>query len=121
MLVGETYSNEKSSSQLKSSGWSLGIDEEWGPLPALEEGGPDDAVDGYTFRAYFLPVPKPPSTVPQSYWTTELINMLPSKEGTRRGDIVQQMVDPNSGSWRIVFVVTSIEYRSQTIKDWSHS
>ncbi len=73
LLVGGTYSHDKTEDQLKSSGWSVGISEEWGPPPAPEENCAPDAVSEYSFDMYFLPVPKLSSTLPSNYWTTELL------------------------------------------------
>ena len=69
-----------------------------------------DAVIAYTFRVFFLPVPKPPSTLQPSYWTQELIKYM--KPGSLPPG---QSIDPNSGCWRLVYVVTEIQCNDSTL------
>jgi hypothetical protein len=101
-MVGGGYDHESSDTTTTQTEWGIELADEWGP-PISQE---PDSVSSYSFRVYFLPVPKSPSNLPPTYWTTELRQLLGPGDETKPADI-----DPNSGCWRIVFVVTEIIYR----------
>jgi len=96
VMAGVDYSHNSITDSDKSSKWSIGLDGTWGPpnRPELPE-----SVSAYNFRIYLLPVPVPPSALKKTYWTEELI------EKTN-----QTGLDGNSACWRIVYVVTLINY-----------
>jgi hypothetical protein len=102
LMAGSTVTHESTTDENTESGWSVSLSETWGPtLPGTDP----NAVTKYDFRIFFLPVPTAPSTLPPTYWTQELIKYMPKgnyPSGTN--------IDPNSACWRIVFVVTAIEY-----------
>ena len=102
-LAGAKFSRNRSAADITKSSWGLDISNNWGPLN--NENLPD-SIQQYGFRAYFLPVPQSPSTLPPEYWAAELIKYLPNE-----GIFSRAMVDPRSACWRIVFVVTDIGYR----------
>lgn len=96
VMAGVDYSHDSISDLDKKSGWSVGLGDTWGPPFRREL---PESVSAYDFRVYLLPVPVDPSPLTKTYWTTELIAQ------TKRKDL-----DPNSGCWRIVYVVTRIEH-----------
>ena len=102
MLAGSTVTHESTTDENTESGWSVSLSETWGPtLPSKDP----NAVTKYDFRIFFLPVPTAPSTLPPTYWTQELIKYMPGGSYPSSSNI-----DPNSACWRIVFVVTAIQY-----------
>ena len=104
-LGGTTYTHESTESENKESEWEIRLDDDdWGP-PWREE--VPDSVASYDFRLFFLPVPKSPSTLSSSYWIEELLAYLPPGS-----DIQKSNIDLGSSCWRIVFVVTHIQYRN---------
>lgn len=121
-MAGGSYSRDRSVSNLVSSGWGVGISEKWGPIVPGNDTIVKDWVRSYSFRMYFLPVPKSPSTLPHNYWTTEFTNSLAPKALVNSDGIENnRKIDPNSGSWRILFVVTEIEYaEGSKKKDYRH-
>lgn len=101
-LVGASYSRENSEATTNKTSWGIEIEgnEGWGGPPNRELKDAPDSVKSYSFRLYFLPVPAANSGLPPNYWTKELIDN--SSGGDR--------IDPHSGAWRIVYVVTRIVY-----------
>lgn len=92
-LVGLSYEQESISSQETTNTWQISVD---------KYDVPDgDAVDSYSWRLYYL---LPPAGNPY-VWTAELC----SNAGVAGLDASQ--IDPNSGAWRIVYVVTDIVYK----------
>ena len=112
-LAGSTVNKELTTSENTESGWSVSLSDTWGPtLP----GSDPNAVTKYDFRIYFLPVPAAPSTLAPIYWTQELRNYMPN--GTYPSS---KNIDPNSACWRIVFVVTAIDYvAGSTLKPYQY-
>jgi hypothetical protein len=104
-LGGGTYSHESDQQESSETSWGINLSETWGPtqLPTS-----DDSVVRYDFRLFFLPVPTPPQ-LPTNYWAQELKDYMPAG-----GDTPASSIDPNSGCWRIVFVVTTIIYKDST-------
>lgn len=103
-LGGATYSHESTESENKESEWGISLGDEWGPPRRSEL---PESVAAYEFRLFFLPVPKSPSTLNSSFWIQELATYL-----TAGSDIQVSNIDPGSSCWRIVFVVTKIQYRN---------
>jgi hypothetical protein len=102
-LGGATYSHESTESENKESEWGISLSDEWGP-PRRDL---SESVAAYDFRLYFLPVPKSPSALPSSYWVQELSTYLGAGS-----DLHVDNIDTGSSCWRIVFVVTNIQYRN---------
>lgn len=111
-MVGASYSHESTQSQNKESEWSISLDEDWGP-PAREE--MPKTVAAYDFRLFFLPVPKAPSKLEPSHWAQELKQYLNPKSETKSDEI-----DVNSGCWRIVYVVTNIQYQDDDANSYQY-
>ena len=104
LLAGSTVTHESTTDENTESGWTVSLSETWGPT--LPSKNPDpNAVTKYDFRIFFLPVPTAPSTLPPNYWTQELITNMP--DGSYPSG---KNIDPNSCCWKIVFVVTAIQY-----------
>ena len=103
MLFGASYSSETTETAIKESEWGISLDSDWGP-PAREN--ISHTVTRYAFRLFFLPVPKSPSKLSANHWVQELCNYMP--EGS---DTPAAAIDQNSGCWRIVFVVTDIQFK----------
>lgn len=104
-LGGATYSHESTESENKESDWTITLGgDDWGPPTRAEL---PESVAKYEFRLFFLPVPKSPSTLHSSFWMQELATYL-----TPQSDIKASNIDSGSGCWRIVFVVTNIQYRN---------
>ena len=101
MLAGTTATHTTTTQENTESGWTINLSEEWGPTLGTDP----NAVTKYDFRIFFLPVPTQPSTLPANYWTNELRSYMPT--GTYPA---AKNIDPNSSCWRMVFVVTAIEY-----------
>ncbi|MDF1698680.1 MAG: hypothetical protein P1U56_22700 [Saprospiraceae bacterium] len=101
-LAGASYSRENSEATTKKTTWGIEVEgkENWGGPPPRTFKDAPESIAGYTFRLYFLPVPNKESGLHPNYWTKELIDNV--HDGER--------IDPNSGSWRIMYVVTLIEY-----------
>lgn len=101
-LVGASYSRENSEATTNEISWGIEVEgkENWGGPPVRNLKDAPDSVKSYTFRLYFLPVPSKDSGLHPNYWTKELIDNV--HDGER--------IDHNSGSWRIMYVVTKIEY-----------
>jgi hypothetical protein len=72
---------------------------------------PDGPVTAYTWRIYYLP---PPQAKPNA-WTTELLSYA------KQANINSTQYDPNSGAWRIVYVVTDILYADGRFYHYSGS
>lgn len=96
-LAGGSYSSERSVGDTKASKWGLEISD-FEVFPRKDLSG---SVKAYTFRAFFLPVPKATSNIPPNYWTCELI---------KNAELGSDVIDYKSCCWRLVFVVTDIEY-----------
>jgi hypothetical protein len=113
-LVGGTYSRDVTTTDEKVNEWSLGLAEGYGAF------GPCDApkqIANYTFRIYFLPAPTPsagPNSLAPNYWVKELIEFLPKAPG--EGQVDPKSIDPNSGAWKIMFIVDSYESNDKTVK-----
>lgn len=103
-LAGATYEHESSNSENKEYQWGLKLGEEWGP--PIEPDDPE-AIASYAFRIFFLPVPKSPSNLPSNYWAEELRNNMQKDDR-----VSKEMIDENSGCWKIVYVVTGITYNN---------
>lgn len=95
-LAGGSYSQDHSNSTTDQSEWGLELND-FSVLSSQESN--KDGIREFTFRAYFLPIPKSDSKLPSNYWTYELI---------KNGTFDDQSIDPNSSCWRLVFVVTKI-------------
>ncbi|MBR9923014.1 MAG: hypothetical protein GYB31_19480 [Bacteroidetes bacterium] len=110
-LVGASYSRENSEATTNKTSWGVEIEgkENWGGPPVRNFEEVPESIKSYSFRLYFLPVPDKDSGLPPNYWTEELIQNVP--EGDR--------IDPHSGSWRIMYVVTEIEYNDPKKKGYS--
>jgi hypothetical protein len=105
-LAGVDYSHESTQSENKDSGWGINLGDKWGPP---KRDNVPNSVKAYEFRLFFLPVPKPPSTLTEMYWTNEAMKYMPSES-----DTPADTIDPNGACWRIVYIVTSIAYRDET-------
>lgn len=113
-LVGGTYSTETSDSVGTSKEWSIGLAEGWGELGNAH--GPT-MISQYTFQIYFLPPPKPSASIASptwpamgpNYWTKELQLCAPHAPKSDYDQIDPSSIDPNSGAWRIFFIVDSYE------------
>jgi hypothetical protein len=99
-LGGVTLNQESTTTETTETNWGISLSGSWGPPISSAPG----AVKSYEFRLFFLPVPTAPSQLPPTYWTAELIKNLPN------GSVSGQTIDPNSACWRIMYVVTRIEY-----------
>lgn len=99
-LAGVTLTQESTTTATTETKWGIELSKGWGPHISSATG----SVKSYEFRLFFLPVPSGLSTLPPNYWAQELINNIPN--GTADG----QKIDTSSCCWRIVFVVTAIEY-----------
>jgi hypothetical protein len=110
-LAGATYSHEATTTENQQTKWSIELEPGWGPptsdLPA--------SVRRYVYRLFFLPVPVPPSTLPRNAWTVELRRHLKPGDDTSAASI-----DPQSCCWKIVFVVTEIDYRDPKRPSYQH-
>lgn len=110
-LAGATYSHEATTTENQQTKWSIDLEPGWGPptseLPA--------SVRRYVFRLFFLPVPVAPSTLPRNAWTAELRRHLKPGDDTSADSI-----DPQSCCWRIVYVVTEIDYRDPKKPGYQH-
>lgn len=118
VLAGGGYKREWSSEALKEVAWTIGAEAKDFNIPMpleADEGGDPNGVVEYSFRAYFLPVPSKPSTLPPNQWAMELKDRLPDKE---HGDFkfTKDRIDTGFGCWRIFFLVTSIQYRKGASK-----
>lgn len=116
-MIGGGYEREWTEEDLTSVKWTVGVEENFAlrmPL-AVDKGGSPDGVTLYSFRAYFLPVPRSPSTLPTNQWTTDLQAILPEKKSGET-NITKQNIDTGSGCWRIAFLVTKIDYREGSSK-----
>jgi hypothetical protein len=103
-LVGTTVSYTAQTTTTSGQQWGVNITPDtWGPPPWYSTTGPgyEQAMQEYAFRLYFLP---PPAGQP-NYWTQELIKYLPKVEGQQFTDV--SLIDPQSGPWRIVYVVVA--------------
>jgi len=111
-LAGATYSHDASTTENQQTKWSIELERGWGPptseLPA--------SVRRYVYRLFFLPVPVPPSTLPRNAWTAELRRHLKPGDDTKATSI-----DRQSCCWKIVFVVTEIDYRDHHRPSYLHS
>lgn len=58
----------------------------------------------------------PPSKLDKNYWTAELIAHMPAES-----DVPGNSIDPNSCCWRIVFVVTAINYKNDTTNNYNYA
>ena len=111
-LEGVTFSVESSTSQEQSQEWSIGLEKGWGAFGDLQE---NNMISSYTFQIYFLPPPAAsdifkgrnwPAMGP-NYWVKELQLCAPKVHGEHQID--PYSIDPNSGGWRIFFVVDSYQ------------
>jgi hypothetical protein len=100
-MYGIEFSRDNSFSTETENEWSIELSDGWGPK-AISSG---ELVTSYTFRIYFLPVPTDPSPIPKTYWTDELLRFSARDGETKDID----SIDPGSGCWKIVYVVTKIE------------
>ena len=115
ILGGGGYEQRQSTSDLKENGWELKIEGKlnnaWGPeINDTAEG----AVAAYSFRTYFLPVPDCRSSLHATHWCDELRDGLRHSAGDGHQRLTADMIDKGSGAWRILFVVTKIDYHHQT-------
>lgn len=118
VMAGGGYKREWSEESLTEAKWTIGADASEFDVPRprpLEDGGDPDGVVEYSFRAYFLPVPTKPSTLPTNQWAKDLQDMLP-EEPERGYTFTKDQVDTGFGCWRIFFLVTSINYREGSKK-----
>ena len=104
-LAGGTYSSADSVAGTKAVTWGLELAEDWGP-PEAKRSKEVGAVESYDFAALYLPSPQKPSKLDKNFWAMELQRGLEAA-GSK---VPPTMIDPNSGCWRVVFVVTRIEY-----------
>jgi hypothetical protein len=119
-LAGFTMSASTITKTTEGHAWGVAINN-WGAPGWGEPGGSYatnhheewlNAIAAYSFIMILLPPPAADSDFGANYWAAELKDLLPTVSGqifTRDADI-----DPNSGTWKIVFVVT--EYA--TNQDW---
>ncbi|MEI6412136.1 MAG: hypothetical protein WCR52_22280 [Bacteroidota bacterium] len=107
-LIGADISRDYSVSQETETKWGIEISEEWGPKEPGQNAGPK-SVEHYVFRIYFLPAPTSPSILPANHWIQELFDYLPA------GNDLTPQLDKNSACWKIVYVVTEIQYKDGTI------
>jgi hypothetical protein len=113
VMAGSTVTHESTTAENQETGWLIDVSAGWGPPINTTD---PNSVKQYDFRLFFLPVPTPPwSSLPPNYWTQELINNMPAGSDTSG-----KSIDPNSSCWRIVFVVTSIQYRDPTVTPYSY-
>lgn len=110
-LAGTSFDHESTSKENHEAQWGVSLEDDWGP-PTSDEPA---SVKHYEFRVYYLPVPKAPSLLPPSYWTQEMKDHLGSDSDTSGASL-----DPGSGAWRIVYIVTAIEYRDPTIPSFHY-
>ena len=109
ILAGFSATYVHDSSQTQQSEWGISLSDTWGPPGELEV-GQGDLIGGYSIRIYFLPVPSGNTTLPDgttmpaNYWTQELLKY---QQPPQPNTIDWTTIDPNSGAWRIVYVVTS--------------
>ena len=101
LLAGVSVNQQSTTTDNTSNEWGISLSESWGPPNSSAA----NAVQRYVFRLFFLPVPPGP-TPPSNCWTSELIAHIPN------GILNGQTIDPNSSAWRIVYVVTEIDYNS---------
>ena len=110
ILGGGGYEQSKTDAELREQEWSLMIEGKlnnaWGPEVNEHVG---NAVKAYTFRTYFLPVPDHRSELRSTHWAEELRSAL-KREANPESRLTADMIDPGSGAWRILFVVTKIDY-----------
>jgi hypothetical protein len=120
-LAGGTYSTETSDSVNTSDEWSIGLEEGWGEFG--ESTDPKRITD-YTFQIYFLPPPSPSGSIPPNknwpamgpnYWTQELRLCAPSAQKSDYRQIDPRSIDPNSGAWRLFFIVDSYKSYDGTV------
>ena len=101
-LAGVTVSMQGSSTDTSGAEWGVALEQGWlGPPPCPASVG--SGIAGYTFLIFFLPPPDG-TTFPPNYWVQEMIEYGP-KVGGQTFDMTT--IDPNSQSWRILYVVTN--------------
>jgi hypothetical protein len=98
LMAGFTYDTETEVSTETTKTWGI----ELGDYDC-----PSGPITSYTWRIYFLP---PPQANP-SEWTQELIQNFNNVQ--QPGMVNPAQIDPNSGAWKIVFIVTQIYTNGQ--------
>jgi hypothetical protein len=108
VMVGYTIDKNVNTQTLNTEQWGLSL-----PTynPPLGDGQDPAGVANYSWRAYFLPVPSEGGPLPQNYWTLELVNYL-KNSATEQSTV--NMIDPNSASWKILFVVMEYQLNDGT-------
>jgi hypothetical protein len=120
IMVGGSLHLSRTSTATDQTAWGISVSgptspDRWGPPPLPGAAGPG-IVSNYTFDVYLLPPPAPQTPpqatdLPQNYWTTELRAGLASLPAGASwpgvGYVRPEAVDPGSGAWKVMFVVTS--------------
>jgi hypothetical protein len=121
-MVGVDYSHEVKQEDIATVEWGIALSEGWGP----PEPTPDPSkptVIRYEFRLYFLPMPGPIGVpglpdLPLNYWVQEMIAYCSPKSDVFSDGAI---LDPGSGCWRIVYVVTAIQYEDGGGQDYQYA
>lgn len=120
LLAGVTFSCESTSSVDESHEWSIGLGSNWGGFG----GGVGKTIADYTFQIYFLPPPSPSDifkgkawpAMGANYWVKELQLCAPKAKVSSPYEQIDPLgIDPNSGAWRIFFIVDSYESGDRTV------
>lgn len=116
IMAGISTSYTSDTSETQQSDWGIALSETWGP-PAQIGDSNGNLIGGYSIRIYFLPVPSgqtklPDGTImPSNYWTKELLQY---QQPHQPNMIDMSTIDPNSGAWRIIYVVTNYHTVDET-------
>ncbi|TPG44216.1 hypothetical protein EAH89_27750 [Roseomonas nepalensis] len=119
-LAGGTYSTETTDSVDTQDVWSIGLKDGWGGFGGLHA---PTMISQYTFQIYFLPPPRPSTSIRSetwpamgpNYWTQELRLCAPRAPASNYPQVDPRSIDPNSGAWRIFFIVDSYESFDRSI------
>jgi hypothetical protein len=109
ILAGGSYSYKSNTSHTGETAWGITVADLDGPAPASRP----RVVSDYTFRVYFLPPPDG-SMLPPNYWAWELQHCLAqAPPPIDIAHLTAAQVDPLAEPWRIMFVVTRIDYKNR--------
>jgi hypothetical protein len=119
-LAGFTLSAKSVTKTAQGHSWGVAVNDWGGPGWGDQNGylANNDhakwlkAIAVYDFVMFYLPPPAPASDFGDNYWTAELVDLLATAPGQAFTDVKD--IDPNSGTWKILFVVT----RYATNEDW---
>lgn len=114
-LVGGSLHSSHTTTVTGTTDWGVALtgpggSTTWGPPPQVPP--PPGAAATWTFDIYLFPPPVISSGLPETYWATELIAGLTLLQKTDPSlfdgvDLLQpDTVDPGSGPWKIMYVVT---------------